>query len=163
MSVAVEDSSVFGNVPLPVFKMAFVKTFHFMKEATPIFILASLVVFFFDRMGGLTRLEMLARPLVHDFMGLPDKSVQVFIKTVIRRESGAAELLHLKSAYTNVQLVINLLIMTFLLPCINAAIVVIKERGAATAAVMLSSVMLYAMVLGGALHFLFLWLGITFS
>ena len=82
--------------PLPVFKMAFVKTFHFMKEAVPIFILASLVVFLFDRMGGLVKLEMLASPLVHDFMGLPDKSVQVFIKTVIRRESGAAELLHLK-------------------------------------------------------------------
>jgi len=149
--------------PLPVFKMAFVKTYHFMKEAVPVFILASLVVFVFDRMGGLVRLEMLASPLVHDFMGLPDKSVQVFIKTIIRRESGAAELLHLKDAYTNTQMVLNLLIMAFLLPCINAAIVVIKERGAATAAAMLSAVMLYAMLLGGALHFLFLWLGITFS
>lgn len=149
--------------PLPVLKMAFVKTFHFMKEAIPVFILASLVVFIFDRMGGLTKLEELASPMVHDFMGLPDKSVQVFIKTVIRRESGATELLHLKSAYTNVQLVINLLIMTFLLPCINSAIVVIKERGASTAAIMLSAVMVYAMMLGGALHFLFLWLGITFS
>jgi len=149
--------------PLPVFRMAFVKTFHFMKEAVPIFILASLVVFIFDRMGGLVKLEMLASPLVHDFMGLPDKSVQVFIKTIIRRESGAAELLHLKDAYTNTQMVLNLLIMAFLLPCINAAIVVIKERGAATAAAMLSAVMLYAMLLGGALHFLFLWLGVTFS
>ena len=149
--------------PLPVFKMAFVKTFHFMKEAVPVFILASLVVFIVERMGGLAKLEMLASPLVHDFMGLPEKSVQVFIKTVIRRESGAAELLHIKSSYTNVQMVLNLLIMAFLLPCINAAIVVIKERGTATAAVMLSSVMLYALLLGGALHFLFLWLGITFS
>jgi ferrous iron transport protein B len=149
--------------PLPVFKMAFVKTYHFMKEATPIFILASLFVFIFDRLGGLDRLEILASPLVHDFMGLPDKSVQVFIKTIIRRESGAAELLHLKGAYTNVQLVINLLIMTFLLPCINAAIVVIKERGAATSAVMLCSVILYSLMLGGALHFLFLRLGVTFS
>jgi len=149
--------------PLPVFKMALVKTYHFMKEAVPIFMLASLVIFLFDRMGGLVKLEMLASPLVHDFMGLPDKSVQVFIKTVIRRESGAAELLHIKSEYTNVQMVLNLLIMAFLLPCVNAAIVVIKERGAATATVMLSAIMLYAMVLGGALHFLFLWLGITFN
>ena len=143
--------------------MALVKTYHFMKEAVPIFMLASLVIFLFDRMGGLVKLEMLASPLVHDFMGLPDKSVQVFIKTVIRRESGAAELLHIKSEYTNVQMVLNLLIMAFLLPCVNAAIVVIKERGAATATVMLSAIMLYAMVLGGALHFLFLWLGITFN
>jgi len=134
-----------------------------MKEALPVFILASMVVFIIARLGGLTRLEILAAPLVHDFMGLPDKSVQVFIKTIIRRESGATELMHLKSTYTNVQLVINLLIMTFLLPCINAAIVVIKERGAATAAVMMSAVMVYSMMLGGALHYLFNRLGITFS
>jgi len=149
--------------PLPVFKMAGIKTYHFMKEALPVFILASMVVFIIARLGGLTRLEILAAPLVHDFMGLPDKSVQVFIKTIIRRESGATELMHLKSTYTNVQLVINLLIMTFLLPCINAAIVVIKERGAATAAVMMSAVMVYSMMLGGALHYLFNRLGITFS
>lgn len=149
--------------PLPVIRMAFVKTFHFMKEALPVFMLASVVVFIFDRLGGLTRLEMLAAPLVHDFMGLPDKSVQVFIKTIIRRESGATELMHLKDAYTNVQLVINLLIMSFLLPCINAAIVVVKERGAATAAAMLSSVMLYAVAAGGVLHWLFHRMGITFT
>ena len=149
--------------PLPVFKMAFVKTFHFIKEAVPVFILASLVVFIFERMGGLARLEILSMPLVHDFMGLPEKSVQVFIKTLIRRESGAAELMHVKNAYTNVQLVINLLVMAIMLPCINSAIVTIKERGATTAAVMMSAVMLYALVLGGALHFLFLYLGITFS
>ena len=149
--------------PLPVFKMAFVKTFHFIKEAVPVFILASLVVFIFERMGGLARLEILSMPLVHDVMGLPEKSVQVFIKTIIRRESGAAELMHVKSAYTNVQLVINLLVMAIMLPCINSAIVTIKERGATTAAVMMSAVMLYALVLGGALHFLFLYLGITFS
>jgi len=149
--------------PLPVIKMAGVKTFHFMKEALPVFIVASVVVFIFERLGGLTRLEMLASPLVHDFMGLPDKSVQVFIKTIIRRESGATELMHLKSTYTNVQLVTNLLIMTFLMPCINSAIVVIKERGAATAAVIMSAVMLYSIILGGALHYLFNRLGITFS
>jgi ferrous iron transport protein B len=102
-------------------------------------------------------------PLVHDIMGLPEKSVQVFIKTLIRRESGAAELMHVKNAYTNVQLVINLLVMAIMLPCINSAIVTIKERGATTAAVMMSAVMLYALILGGVLHFLFLYLGITFS
>jgi len=149
--------------PVPVIKMAVVKTYHFMKEAIPIFMLASVVVFIFDRLGGLARLEMMASPFVHDFMGLPDKSVQVFIKTVIRRESGATELMHLREAYTNVQMVINLLIMTFLLPCLNAAIVVIKERGAATGAAMLVSVMAYAIILGGVLHWLFLWLGITFA
>ncbi len=148
---------------LPLLKMAILKTFHFMKEAIPVFMLAALVVFLFERAGGLARLEMLAGPLVHDILGLPEKSVQVFIKTIIRRESGAAELMHLKDAYTNQQLVINLLVMTFLLPCLNSAIVVVKERGAATAAVMLSGVMIYSMALGSVLHFLFIWLGITFS
>lgn len=149
--------------PLPVVKMAVIKTYHFMKEAIPIFMLASMVVFVFERLGGLARFEAAAGPFLHDFMGLPDKSVQVFIKTVIRRESGATELMHLRDAYTNVQMVINLLIMTFLLPCINAAIVVVKERGAATAAAMICTVMVYAVILGGALHWLFVRLGITFA
>lgn len=149
--------------PLQVLKMATLKTFHFMKEAVPIFMLASLAVFLFDRMGGLTIMEKAAHPLVSGLMGLPEKSVQVFIKTIIRRESGATELLHLSSVYSNAQMVINLLVMTFLSPCINAIIVVFKERGVPTALAMLATVMIYALTVGSILHFLFRSLEITFT
>jgi ferrous iron transport protein B len=95
-------------------------------------------------------------------MRLP-KPFQVFIKTIIRRESGATEIQHLSSVYDNVQLVVNLLVMTFLSPCINAAIVVFKERGVKTAIIMMGAVMIYAVVFGGIINHILRFLGITFS
>ena len=96
-------------------------------------------------------------------MGLPEKSVQVFIKTIIRRESGAAELEHLSSTYTNLQLVVNLLVMTFLTPCINAILVLFKERGQKTAVLIMGTVVVYAILMGSLINHICLALGVTFT
>lgn len=149
--------------PFQIIKMSWAKTYFFMKEAVPIFILASLLVFLFEKMGGLAALERVSEPVIHGFMGLPVKSVQVFIKTIIRRESGATEIQHLSSLYDNVQLVVNLLVMTFLSPCMNATIVLFKERGGKAAAVILGSVMIYAVLIGSFVNHACRLLGITFS
>jgi len=149
--------------PFQILKMSASKTYFFMKEAVPIFIMASLVVFLFERMGGLAALERAAEPVVHGFMGLPTKSVQVFIKTIIRRESGATEIEHLSGIYDNVQLVVNLLVMTFLSPCMNATIVLFKERGSRAAITILVTVMIYAILIGSVVNHTCRFLGITFS
>jgi ferrous iron transport protein B len=96
-------------------------------------------------------------------MGLPEKSVQVFIKTIIRRESGATELEHLRGIYTNLQLVVNLLIMTFLTPCINAILVLFKERGQKTAVIIIATVIIYAILMGSLVNHVCLALGVTFT
>ena len=108
-------------------------------------------------------LEQLASPVVHGYMGLPEKSVQVFLKTIIRREAGATEIEHLSAIYDNVQLVVNLLVMTFLTPCINAIIVLIKERGVKIAFFHVFIAMTYAIVMGGIVYRIFRVLGITFT
>ena len=149
--------------PTQVIKSASHKTYFFIKEAVPVFIYASLFVFLFERLGGLEIVEDLFRPVIHNFMGLPEKSVQVFIKTIIRRESGATELEHLRGIYTNLQLVVNLLIMTFLTPCINAILVLIKERGQKTAFLIIGTVVVYAILMGSLVNFICLALGITFT
>ena len=149
--------------PMQIIKSAAKKTFFFMKEAIPVFIFASLVVFLFERIGGLEMAEKLLRPVIHNMMGLPEKSVQVFIKTVIRRESGATELEHLSSIYTNLQLVVNLLVMTFLAPCVNAILVLFKERGQKTAVLILGSVLIYAILMGSLINHICLVFGITFT
>lgn len=146
-----------------ILKMSASKTYFFMKEAVPVFILASLLVFLFERMGGLAVLERIGDPIIHDFMGLPDRSVQVFIKTIIRRENGATEIEHLASIYDNVQLVVNLLVMTFLSPCMNATIVLFKERGIRTAALILGTVMVYAILIGSVVNYVCRFLGVTFT
>ena len=144
-------------------RRSLLRTYSFMKEAVPIFIIASVVVFFFDRVGGLTILEDTARPLVNGLMGLPEKSVQVFIKTIIRKESGAAELVHLRGSFDNVQLVVNTFLLSFMIPCLNAAIVVFKERGMKTAIAILGSVAVYAVLAGSVLNHVCRFFGITFT
>jgi ferrous iron transport protein B len=149
--------------PMQVIKSAAHKTYFFIKEAVPVFVFASLFVFLFERVGGLEIAEDLLRPVIHNLMGLPEKSVQVFIKTIIRRESGATELEHLRGSYTNLQLVVNLLIMTFLTPCINAILVLFKERGQKTATLIIGTVIIYAILMGGLVNHICLALGITFT
>lgn len=149
--------------PIAVVKMAGAKTYFFMLEALPIFILASLGVFLFERVGGLMLLEHTLGPMIHHVMGLPEKSVQVFIKTMIRRESGATELEHLRLIYTNLQLVVNLLVMTFVAPCINSFIVLFKERGIKVGLAINICVFVYAILLGSIVNHLCMALGVTFT
>jgi ferrous iron transport protein B len=96
-------------------------------------------------------------------MGLPEKSIQVFIKTMIRREIGATELEHLGYMYTNLQLVVNLLVMTFIAPCINAIIVLLKERGIRVCAAIIGTVTVYAIIVGSIVNHSCRLLGITFT
>ncbi len=149
--------------PYVVLRKTWRRTWDFMKEALPIFLAASFLVFLFDRLGGLTVFENLMRPFVQQVLGLPDEFVQIFIKTAIRRENGATELMHLRSRFDNLQVVVTMLVMTFLIPCINSAIVIFKERGPRTAFALLSGVILWALVMGVSFNFICRTLGVTFT
>jgi ferrous iron transport protein B len=142
-------------------KSAF-RTYFFTKEALPVFVLASLFVFFFHWFGGLTIFEKALRPLTTGLLGLPENSVQVFIKLLIRKENGATELQHIRGSYTNLQLVVNILMM-MMVPCMNAVIVLFKERGARAAALILAAVALYNVFIGSVLNHLCHLFGVTFS
>lgn len=146
-----------------VFRQTIRQTYAFMKEAVPFFLSASLALFFIERAGGLRLFEGVGRPLVSDALGLPSETVQVFIMTLIRRESGAAELEHIRDAYTNLQIVVTLVVMTFLTPCVNALIVLLKERGIRQTALLVGSVSLYALAVGTALNWICRSLGVTFT
>ena len=146
-----------------VFRLTVLQTYHFMKEAVPYFVLASLVLFVFDRIGGLSLIEEVAHPLTHGLLGLPDDSVQVFIKTLIRRENGATELEHVQGGFTNLQLVVTMIVMTFLTPCINAIVVLFKERGSKVGLALLVFASVYAILVGAMVNFVCSGLGITFA
>ena len=139
------------------------QTYDFMKEALPLFLLASFVLFVFDKVGGLTLIEEGARPLTQGVLGLPDQAVQVFIKTMIRRENGAAELALVRGSFTSLQLVVTLVVMTLILPCVNSFIVLIKERGVKVALLILGLILVYAVIVGALLSQFCLLTGIDFS
>jgi ferrous iron transport protein B len=139
------------------------RTWAFMKEAVPLFLLAAFLVFVFDYVGGLRLLEDATRPLMNGLLGLPESSVRVFMKTIIRREAGAVELDLLKVDFSNLQRVVALLTMTLLIPCVNSMVVLFKERGARVAGGILAGVFVYALLAGGLVNHLCRALGITFE
>jgi ferrous iron transport protein B len=139
--------------PRWVLRSAWVRTWLFMKEAIPFFLAASFLLFLLNEAGAVSWLGEASAPLVENFWGLPKESVQVFIKTMIRRENGVAELAHLKAGFTGNQLLITLLIMTFLMPCVNATFMLFKERGARVALLIIGTVLVYTTLVGGAVNF----------
>jgi ferrous iron transport protein B len=149
--------------PGQVLRRAAARTGVFLKEALPLFLLAGLVVFVFARIGGLRLLERAARPIMSGLLELPAESVQVFLKALIRRESGAAELVHLRHSFSGLQLVVITFLMTFSVPCINTVLVLVRERGARTTAIIVAAVLGYALVAGALLARVGRLVGLTFS
>jgi ferrous iron transport protein B len=139
------------------------RTWAFMKEAVPLFLLAAFLVFLFNYLGGLHLLEAATRPLMGSLLGLPESAVRLFMKTVIRREAGAVELHLLRDDFSNLQLVVALLTMTLLTPCVNTVVVLVKERGARSAGAIVGGAFLYALLAGGLVNHACRALGITFG
>lgn len=139
------------------------RTWAFMIEALPWFLFAAFVIFVIQWVGGLRVLEQGAQPLMSGLLGMPDNSVQVFMKTIIRREAGAAELDRLRNDYSNLQLVVTLLVMTLLLPCVNSVVVLFKERGLKATVLLLVASTAYALGAGALVNHACRLLGVTFG
>ena len=137
----------------------------FAKEAVPLFLLATFILFVLDRAGMLVLMEEAAKPVLTRFLGLPQESVGVLIMTVIRKESGAAMLNTLVDDrhLDGVQIVVSLLLLAFFLPCVNAILVMIKERGLKGALCILMFVTSYALVVGASVNAICRTLGVSFE
>ncbi len=139
------------------------ETWSFMREAVPFFLAASFALFVADRLGGLALLEQAAHPVTAGLLGLPDEAVQVFVKTLIRRENGATELDMVRAGFTNLQVVVTLLMMVLLTPCVNAVLLLYKQQGLRDATTIIAAVTVWALLVGAAVFHVSTWLGLTFG
>lgn len=132
----------------------------FITEAIPYFLLATFVLFLLDQVGMVAGLERISRPVLLG-LALPEESVQVFLMTLIRRESGAA---HLKQLFDSGAILgsqgLSLLLMVFMIPCINAWVVLLKERGLRATLALLAIVVPLMFLVGGGMNALVNLLGI---
>ena len=71
----------------------FVRVEWYLKEAVPLFILGTLVLFTADKLNILVIIERLASPIVESFLQLPAKATEAFLIGFLRRDYGAAGLL----------------------------------------------------------------------
>jgi ferrous iron transport protein B len=134
----------------------------YLKEAVPLFILGTLLLFFLHQTNGLTFLEWALSPLITHFLGLPDKVTEAFIIGFLRRDYGAAGIFILaKEGKLNPhQILVSLVTMTLFIPCIAQFFMMIKERGFRKTFWITAVVMPLALGVGGVLNFLLKWFGV---
>ncbi|MBI5643954.1 MAG: ferrous iron transport protein B [Deltaproteobacteria bacterium] len=136
----------------------------YLKEAVPLFIVGTLVLFTLDKTNALRYLEVAGSPIIVNFLNLPVESTQAFIVGFLRRDYGAAGLFALQKngMLTPVQTVVSLVTMTLFVPCIANFLMMIKERGLQAALLMTLFIFPFAVLVGGILNFILKVLNVSF-
>jgi ferrous iron transport protein B len=153
----------------PEFRNIFIKTMAriewYLKEAVPLFLLGTLLLFLFDAFRLLGMVERLAAPVVHGVLGLPPQAAQAFLIGFLRRDYGAAGLYQLarKGQLDEVQIVVSMVTITLFIPCVANFMIMIKERGWKVAAGMAAFIVPAAFIVGGFLNWSLHALGVTFK
>ncbi len=134
----------------------------YLKEAVPLFILGTLVLFFADKTGLLRYIELAASPLVKGLLGLPKETAGFFILGFLRRDYGAAGLFAMfqKGQLSQLQTLISLITITLFVPCLANLFMIIKERGPKVAFAVTAIVFFLAFSVGGFVNFIIRALGI---
>lgn len=127
----------------------------YLKEAVPLFILGTLVLFAMDALALMAGVERAVAPVVQGFVGLPGETTEAFIVGFLRRDYGAAGLYALsqEGAMDSIQILVSLVVITLFVPCIANFFVIIKERGLKTALGVVGFIFPFAFLVGGVLNF----------
>ncbi|MFL6245696.1 MAG: ferrous iron transport protein B [Thermoanaerobaculia bacterium] len=130
------------------------RTEWYLKEAVPLFMAGTLLLFLLDAAHLLTRLQRLLAPVVVGALGLPAQASNAFVVGFLRRDYGAAGLYAMQRAgqLTPNQTVVALTVMTLFIPCIANFFVIVRERGAKAGAAIAAFIVVYAVGIGAALN-----------
>ena len=128
-----------------------------MKEVVPLFVLATVGLFFMDKIHLLTTLERWFSPIVVKFLGLPVETTSTFIMGFLRRDYGASGIYTLAQdgLLTGSQILVSSVVITLFVPCLAQSLMVIKEHGIKTASIIFVAITTYAVLFGGILNFIF--------
>ncbi|NOY64322.1 MAG: ferrous iron transporter B, partial [Nitrospirae bacterium] len=128
----------------------------YLKEAVPLFILGTLVLFLLDKIKLLGVIEKAAAPLVKGVLGLPPKTAGFFIMGFLRRDYGAAGLFSMaqQGQLNSQQTLVSLITITLFVPCLANFFMIIKERGTRVAVSVTIIVFVIAFLVGGLLNYL---------
>jgi ferrous iron transport protein B len=126
----------------------------YLKEAVPLFVLGTLILFILDKTHVLRWLEEAASPLIVKFLGLPREATAAFIMGFLRRDYGAAGLFELsKQGLLNEnQIIVSIVTLTLFVPCLASFFMIIKERGMRTSLLMFGLITVFALLVGGGIN-----------
>ena len=135
----------------------------YLREAVPLFILGTFILFLFHQLRVLGAIETAAAPVVQRWLGLPRQATETFIIGFLRRDYGAAGLFALQreGRLDPLQVVVAMVTITLFVPCIANFFIIIKERGWKTALIMTAFIFTFAFAAGGILNLALRTLGVT--
>ncbi len=127
----------------------------YLREAVPLFVIGTLILFVMDRMGWLLWMQKVSEPIVVGALNLPPETTEAFLIGFLRRDYGAAGLFNMARAglLTNLQVVVSLVTITLFIPCLANFLVIIKEQGSKVAAAMAVFIFPFAVLVGAIVNF----------
>ncbi len=155
-------------IRVPQFTNIVIKTMArvqwYLKEAVPLFVLGTFILFVAHKIGALEYLQKMTDPLVVGLLGLPSKAAEAFIIGFLRRDYGAAGLFVMakEGMMDPVQVVVSIVVITLFVPCIANFFMMVKERGMRTALAMVAFIFPFAFAVGGVLNWVLRTLKATF-
>jgi len=126
----------------------------FLKEAVPLFLLGTFILFVMTKVGLLTQLERLASPVISGMLGLPDDTAKGFLMGFLRRDYAVASIFstYRQQTLNQDQTLVALVVITLFVPCIANFFMMIKEKGIKIAFLMLAFIVPFAVLVGTALR-----------
>jgi ferrous iron transport protein B len=124
------------------------------REAIPLFVMGTLLLFALDRLRLLALLEAAGRPITVHLLGLPQETAQSFLMGFLRRDYGGTMLYNMAihGRLNHQQVLVALVTITLFIPCIAQFFVTIKERGLKMATAMAAFVFAFSLTVGCLLN-----------
>jgi ferrous iron transport protein B len=126
----------------------------YLKEAVPLFVLGTLLLFVADRVHALGAIERAAQPILSGLLGLPRETAEAFVIGFLRRDFGAAGLYRLarEGRLDPTQVVVAVTTVTLFMPCVANFFMIVKERGWRTGLAIAAFVFPFAILVGTLLN-----------
>jgi len=126
----------------------------YLKEAVPIFVLGTFVLFVLHTTGLLDRLVHASEPAIVGVLSLPAKAAEAFLVGFFRRDYGSAGIYAMfqDGLMSPVQAVVSLITITLFVPCVANFFVIVKEHGVRTAVAMSAFIFPFAVLVGAVVN-----------
>lgn len=139
----------------------------YLREAMPLFLLGTLLLWGMDRFHLLGALERGLEPVMSGLLGLPKEAAGAFILGFLRRDYAAAGLFAHYQPFIEagtmtramqIEVVVALVTITLFIPCIANFFMILKERGWKTGFGMMAFILPFAFGTGALVSRLMGWL-----
>ena len=133
----------------------------YLREALPLFLLGTLILWGLDRVHGLDLLERAAAPVVVGWLDLPKEAASAFILGFLRRDYAAAGLFAHYEPFMkagtmtremNIEVTVALVTVTLFIPCIANFFMILKERGWKTGAAIAAFILPFSVGAGALVN-----------